>query len=766
MTNATDIERARIFVKGIVQGIGFRPFIYKLAFKHDLKGFVYNTSEGVIIEAEGHKGNIDRFYNEILTNAPPLSRIENSTISYFPPQGYTTFEIRSSISEEGKYQLISPDIATCKDCLYELTDPGNRRYYYPFTNCTNCGPRFTLIEDIPYDRPFTTMKSFTMCPNCRKEYENPDNRRFHAQPNACPVCGPQIELLDASGNRLPNSNVIKAAATLLTEGKIFAIKGLGGFQLACDATNESSVRELRLRKKRESRPFALMVANLDEAKKYCHLSSLEENLLVSAQSPIVLVQRKPDIPICRLVAPGIEYLGLMLPYTPLHHLLLREAKLPLIMTSGNISEEPIARDNSEALERLMGIADYFLVHNRDIYSRYDDSVTMIERKEVQLIRRARGYAPSPIKLNFQSKPVLACGADEKNSFCLTRDRYAFVSQHIGDLENLETLENYEKTIDLYEKLFRINPYIIASDLHPDYASTSYAHDLVSSNGNMKAVPVQHHHAHIVSCMADNSIDTPVIGIAFDGTGYGSDGHLWGGEFLFADYHGFERLGHLEYLPLPGGEKAIKKPYRTAIGYLYKILGDTALQTKYSFLKEISRNEIDLIRHQVRTGLNTPVTSSIGRLFDAVSSICGIRGIIDYDGQAAIELEMTAYGAVGSITKGYPFAIREQDGTYIISISELLTTLIEDVSKNASISLVAAKFHHSIASMIFEMVQLISNKTGVTQVALSGGVFQNRLLLRLVIPELEKAGFSVLTHRQVPCNDGGISLGQAVIANLL
>jgi hydrogenase maturation protein HypF len=764
MVTINDRELARIFVKGVVQGIGFRPFVYKLANKYGLKGLVYNTSEGVTIETEGNRTDINQFYTELLTDPPPLARIENSSISLLPIKGYTKFEIQPSVPEPGKYQLISPDIATCDNCVTELTDPCDRRYRYPFINCTNCGPRFTIIEDIPYDRPFTTMKSFKMCEDCRKEYEDPCNRRFHAEPIACPRCGPQLELLDACGNRIIATDVIKSSASLLKEGKILAIKGLGGFQLACDATNESSVNLLRLRKKRVSRPFALMVNNIDEAKQYCDISSLEEKLLKSSQSPIVLVRRKPCTLVCGSVAPGIVYLGLLLPYTPLHYLLLRDVKLPLVMTSGNISEEPISRDNSEALVHLKGIADYFLIHNRDIYARYDDSVTMIERKEVQVIRRARGYAPFPVRLNFQSKQILACGADEKNSFCLTRDNYAFVSQHIGDLDNLETLDSLETTIALYRKLFRIEPEIIACDLHPDYASTRYATALASQKDGLQLVPVQHHHSHIVSCMVDNAIDTPVIGVAFDGTGFGSDGHLWGGEFLLADYKGFQRLGHLEYLPLPGGELAIKKPYRTALAYNLKLLGKSSLNNMLPLLEDIPESEINMIEHQIRTGLNTPETSSIGRLFDAVSAFCGIRKLIDYDGQAAIELEMAAYEASESTTESYPFTIKEEGGTYIIHILELISSLISDISKGRSKSFIAAKFHLGIAGMIYEMCEHIGKKTGVKQVALSGGVFQNRLLLRLVIPILEKAHFIVFTHKQVPCNDGGIPLGQAVIAN--
>jgi hydrogenase maturation protein HypF len=609
------------------------------------------------------------------------------------------------------------------------------------------------------------MRSFQMCPDCQAEYDNPLDRRFHAQPNACPKCGPGLELLDAKGNHVETSDVIAAASQLLKDGKILAIKGLGGFLLACDATSEKAVELLRQRKRRPFRPLAIMVADMEEAKRHCYISEAEEKLLTSRQSPIVLIWWKPESTVCQAVAPNLKYLGVMLPYTPLHHLLLRGVGLPLVMTSGNISEEPIAKDNDEAIRRLSGIADYFLVHNRDIYARYDDSVTVIERGEVQLTRRARSYAPYPIHLPFTAKQVLGCGAEEKNTFCLTKDSYAFISQHIGDMENLETLENFQNTLALYKKLFRIEPEIIAYDLHPEYLSTKYALELGSQFSHLKLVPVQHHHAHIVACMVDNKVETPVIGVALDGTGYGSDGRIWGSEFLVADYKGFQRMGHLEYLPLPGGAAAIKRPYRTAIGYLIKLLGEDSISPKLAFLKQVDAVEIGLIKRQIQTGLNSPLASSLGRLFDAVSALLGVRGEIDYEGQAAVELEMAAYDDCDRVgNKGYPYSILEQDGVNVIQLKELLSAIIEDLYQGVSKATISARFHNTIARMICEMCQLIAKKTGINQVALSGGVFQNRLLLRKAIPLLESAGFSALTHKQVPCNDGGISLGQAAIAN--
>jgi len=765
MSKVGTVELVRISARGVVQGVGFRPFVYQLATKHNLKGWVCNTSEDVKIEIQGESKDLKLFLSELQNSAPPLAHIENVSVTYHSPTDYTSFEIRHSITEEGKYQLVSPDIATCPECLREIFSPEDRRYHYPFTNCTNCGPRFTIIEDIPYDRPKTTMSSFIMCPDCQAEYDNPLDRRFHAQPNACPKCGPRLELLDTRGNNVETSDVIASASQLLKDGKILAIKGLGGFLLACDATSEKAVKLLRQRKRRPFKPLAIMVADMEEARRHCYISEAEEQLLTSAQSPIVLMPWKPESTVCPAVAPNLKYLGVMLPYTPLHHILLREVGLPLVMTSGNISEEPIAKDNDEAIRRLSGIADYFLVHNRDIYARYDDSVTVIERDEAQLTRRARSYAPYPIKLSFTAKQVLGCGAEEKNNFCLTKDNYAFVSQHIGDMENLETLELFQNTLALYKKLFRIEPEIAAYDLHPEYLSTKYALELGNQFSHLKLVPVQHHHAHIASCMVDNKVKSPVIGVALDGTGYGSDGRIWGGEFLVADYKGFQRMGHLEYLPLPGGAAAIKRPYRTAIGYLLTLLGDDSISPKLAFLKQVDAVEIELIKRQIQTGLNSPLASSMGRLFDTVSALLGIRGEIDYEGQAAVELEMAAYDAVDKVgNDSYPYSIIEHDGTNIIQLKELLSAIVGDLYNGVSKATISARFHNTVARMICEMCQLIAKSTGINQVALSGGVFQNRLLLRKVVPLLEPADFSVLTHKQVPCNDGGISLGQAVIAN--
>jgi len=765
MSKATkqSLKLAHISVRGIVQGVGFRPFVYSLATKHNLKGWVYNTSEDVKIEVEGEAAAIEQFERELQTKAPPLAHIEGVTINYHPPLGYKSFEIRHSQALEGKYQLISPDVATCQSCLSELLDFEDRRYCYPFTNCTNCGPRFTIIEDMPYDRPKTTMRYFQMCPQCQAEYDNPLDRRFHAQPNACPKCGPKIELVDNQGNHITESNPIAAVSQFLKEGKIVAIKGLGGFLLACDATRDTVIKTLRQRKKRSSKPFAIMVSDTDEAKKHCYVSPQEEKLLTSPQSPIVLMSWKEDSSVSQELAPNLQYLGIMLPYTPLHHVLLRDTGLPLVMTSGNLSEEPIAKDNDEALRRLSGIADYFLIHNRDIYSRYDDSVAIVERGTIQLMRRARSYAPYPIHLTFKAKQVLACGAEEKNTFCLTKDNYAFLSQHIGDMENMETLEHFDSTISLYKRLFRIEPEIIAHDLHPDYLATKYAQEL--GEFGIKLVPVQHHHAHIASCMADNGLEAPVIGVAFDGTGMGADGNIWGGEFLIADSRNFSRVGHLEYLPLPGGGAAIKRPCRTAISYILTLLGENTLNQELPLVREVDEIEIEIIKRQIERKFNSPLTSSMGRLFDAISALLGIRSEIDYEGQAAIELEMAAYEEdYADAQEGYSYHIIEDKGIRIVQLRDLVSAIIEDLHQGIPKGRISVKFHNAMAQMTNEMCHLIANETGISQVALSGGVFQNRLLSGKTLEILESSGFQVFTHKQVPCNDGGISLGQAVIAN--
>jgi hydrogenase maturation protein HypF len=760
LSDRRTISLKKIHVTGVVQGVGFRPFVYQLALRCGLGGWVRNTSAGVDIEVEGPLQGLQQFLTALEGEAPPMAHIEAVSVTDHPPNGYQRFEIRESLAQEGRYQLISPDVATCDDCLKELFDSQDRRYRYPFTNCTNCGPRFTIIADVPYDRPRTTMRDFVMCPQCQAEYDNPLDRRFHAQPNACPACGPHLSLTDSSGTRLAVDDEMATAVRLLHEGQILALKGLGGFHLACDATSEEAVRRLRQAKRRPTKPMAVMIATMEEVRAHCRVSSGEEELLTSPRRPIVLLEWKEDSTVSPLVAPGNRYLGVMLPYTPLHHVLLREVERPLVMTSGNRSEEPIAIENEEAVQRLQGIADYFLTHNREIYARYDDSVCMVIGGRAQPLRRSRGYAPFPIRLPFKARQVLACGTELKNTFCATKDEYAFLSQHIGDMENLETLTHFETSIELYQRLFRIEPEIVAHDMHPDYLTTRYALGL---GGSLQLVPVQHHHAHIVSCMVDNAIQGEVVGVALDGTGYGTDGQIWGGEFLVADYGSFRRWGHLECVAMPGGEAAIRKPYRMAIGHLYSLLGDEGLDAARSFMGGLNEREVSTVKQQIDRGINTPLTSSCGRLFDAVAALLGFLGPVSYEGEAAVELEMLA--GDGHDGSAYRFSILERDGARVVQLAELWRGILDDLRLRVPASVIALKFHNTLVQMVVETCLGVARDTGLQRVALSGGCFQNRLLLTRTVDALRLAGFAVLTHSQVPCNDGGVSLGQAAVANL-
>jgi hydrogenase maturation protein HypF len=737
-----------------VQGVGFRPFVYRLATENRLKGFVFNVSSGVEIHVQGSLDNIDHFLRRLKTEAPPIAHIASLEITEDTPKGYAGFEIKQSEKDEG-YQLISPDIATCPECLKELFDPSDRRYRYPFINCTNCGPRFTIIKDIPYDRPLTTMSAFTMCSKCQAEYENPLDRRFHAQPNACPVCGPKVWLTDHRGKLVPCADVIRHASSLLSEGKIVALKGLGGFLLACDATNPAAVSALRERKARRDKPFAVMVKDLDHLAKLCFFDSSEASLLTSPRAPIVLLRRKPGSGIAPEVAPKNNYLGVMLPYTPIHHLLMSDAGKRLVMTSGNLSEEPIAGDNEEAMQRLSNLTDYFLFHDRDIHSRYDDSVIFANGGQAQPIRRARSLAPYPIKLPMKSIPVLATGAQEKSTFCLARDHYGFLSQHIGDLDNIETIQHFEETIDLYKRLFRVEPAAIAHDMHPDYLSTGYA---LRHKDQLPLIAVQHHHAHVASCMADNEIMGEVIGIAFDGSGFGPDGTVWGGEFLVADYAQYKRFGHFEQLPMPGGELAIRKPYRLAIAYLKSLLGSLPA---LPFMKGLSSSEVNMVLQQLERKINAPLTSSCGRLFDVVSALLGVCQTITFEGQAAIELEMRS--ASSGSDDVFPYYVERIDGVWQVHLKPMFERIVKHLIEGASVAGIAETFHTTIASIAASVVSLISQETGIGDVVLSGGCFQNRLLLTKTIASLTKTGVRVFIHKKIPCNDGGISLGQAAIA---
>ncbi|MCL1885667.1 MAG: carbamoyltransferase HypF [Dehalococcoidia bacterium] len=761
--NNSDIEHYSIRVFGVVQGVGFRPFIYQLASVHNLKGWVRNTSGFVEIDIEGTSADASAFIRSIRVHAPRAAYIENIESQALEQiAGYTYFEIKGSRHHTGEYQLVSPDLATCPECICDIFDASNRRFGYPFTNCTNCGPRFTIIRDIPYDRQLTTMDCFTMCPDCKAEYDNPQDRRFHAQPNACRICGPQLELVQNDGQLISCADPLDEAARLLRHGKIVAIKGLGGFLLACDATNDSVVGELRQRKQRPAKPFAVMLPNVAAARRYCIVSAEEEELLTSAQSPIVLLKLLPDTDLSQNIAPSLKYLGVLLPYTPLHHLLMRRTGLPLVMTSGNLSEEPIACDNDEAMERLGYIADYFLRHDRGIHVRYDDSVAMVVDKEPCLVRRARGYAPYPVQLPFDAKePLLACGADMKGAFCLVRGHHAFISQHIGDMENAETLRNFDDTVDIYKKLFRIDPRVIACDAHPDYFSTRYAQRLSQEDSSLQLLQVQHHHAHVASCMAENAVMQPVIGVALDGTGYGTDGNIWGGEFLLADYGKCERLAHFEYVPLPGGDASTRRPLRIAASYIHSLLGDEALKSS-GLVGRLPKAELDLLCQQIERNINAPLTSSCGRLFDAVSAVIGTCESINYEAQAAIELEMAATD-VPSSTRRYPMEFVQHDGMGIIRFGELFGAILKDIRSHVGQAEIAACFHASLTDTIVDTCRVFSRRSGVNTIALCGGVFQNRLLLQMAMRKLRRAGLHVITHKRVPTNDGGIALGQAAIA---
>jgi hydrogenase maturation protein HypF len=752
--------RTQISIKGIVQGVGFRPFIYNLARKYELKGYVLNNTSGVNIEVEGESSVIDEFIQKVKTEPPPQAVIFEMHSQNIEPLGYEDFTIRKSDDREEKFVPISPEIATCKDCLKELFDPSDHRYRYPFINCTNCGPRFTIVKDIPYDRKFTTMAPFIMCEKCQREYDDPGDRRFHAQPNACPKCGPKLSLLDDKGGEINVPDVITEVCRLLKDGKIIAVKGLGGYHLACDAMNKDAVSTLRSRKFREHKPFALMVKDVETAKTLCYVNGDEEKLLKGTIRPIVLLRKRPDCPVAESVAPHQEYHGVMLPYTPLHHVLMAESGLVLVMTSGNISSEPIVYHDDEAFERLSRIPDYFLVHDREIHIRTDDSVSRVWHGKEVVLRRSRGYCPFPLLLPFQfEEQILACGAELKNTFCLTRGNYAFMSHHIGDLENLETLTSFEQGIEHFKRIFYIDPAYVAYDLHPDYLSTKYA---LSVNGVPK-IGIQHHHAHIASCMCDNGIDGEVIGISFDGTGYGTDEKIWGGEFLVCDYGGFERVAHLEYVPLPGGEKAIKEPWRMAASFLDRIYGESMFELGIDFVKSLDRKKWTIIKKMIDKGLNSPLTSSSGRLFDAVSALVGVRQEVYYEGQAAIELEMAADKDEEGF---YSYDLEELGNGSQVMLEPIIRGVVSDISEGVSVPTIAGKFHNTMAKIILNICIRVRKASGIEKVALSGGVFQNTLLLNKTFTLLDGSGFKVYTQHRVPPNDGGIALGQAVIANEL
>lgn len=726
-----------------MQGVGFRPFVYGLAGRIGVSGLVGNDTHGVFVEVEGTVAQVEAFLAGLAEQAPPLAEVERITTTPVAATGADGFSIVASDAGGERRALVSADSATCDDCLRELFDPADRRYGYPFVNCTNCGPRFTIVRDVPYDRPLTTMAGFAMCPACAAEYHDPADRRFHAQPTCCPRCGPQLRLVGGDGEP------VAVAAALLRAGKVLAVKGIGGFHLAVLASHEGAAATLRGRKHREDKPFAVMVSDVDEAALVAELDPAAVDLLTSRRRPIVLLDRRAGAPVARSVAPGNRQLGVMLPYSPLHHLLLRAVGAPIVLTSGNVSDEPIAYQDDDARQRLAGIADAVLTHDRAIHIRTDDSVVRPFRGKATVLRRSRGYVPEPVPIRWPvRRPVLACGAELKNTFCLAKDRHAFLSHHIGDLENYETLRSYVDGIEHFRRLFDIEPELVAHDLHPEYLSTKHAKGLTG----VEMVGVQHHHAHIASCLADNGEPGPVIGVAFDGLGYGLDGTIWGGEFLLADLAGFERLAHLAPVPLPGGTAAIKQPWRMAAAYLDAAYGDDLPED----LDVVRRNESSWrpVLAIARNNLNSPLTSSAGRLFDAVSALLGVRDTINYEGQAAVELEQLADPAERS---AYPASVGEM-GT------DLVRAAAEDLRAGVARPVIAARFHNGVVDAVARVCAGLRDRTGVATVALSGGVFQNLLLLSGCVDRLRDNGFRVLTHSRVPTNDGGISLGQAVVAS--
>ncbi|MDQ3469407.1 MAG: carbamoyltransferase HypF [Actinomycetota bacterium] len=733
--------RVRLTLQGIVQGVGFRPHVHALAAEHGVAGFVTNTAAGVVVEAEGRRAVIDAFAAAVVERAPPLAVVESCSTEALPVTGDSTFEIRASVGGAAA-TLVSPDVATCTDCLRELADPGDRRFRYPFTNCTNCGPRYTIVTAIPYDRPNTTMAAFAMCAACRREYEDPGDRRFHAQPLCCPDCGPR---LDAS---------IDDIAVALRSGEIVAVKGLGGYHLAVVASSEAAVARLRARKHRDDKPFAVTAADVEAVSALCVVDEAAEELLSSAARPIVLLPRRDGAAVASSVAPKMRELGVMLPYTPLHHLLLTAVGEPIVLTSGNVSDEPIAYRDDDAGRRLRPIADRLLTHDRAIHIRVEDSVARVVDSAPYLLRRSRGYAPAPIAVPWESpQAVLACGAELKSTIALAAGRRVFVSHHLGDLKNFAAYQSFVEAIGHLGRLFAITPQVVAHDLHPDYLSTTHALELADAM-NLPAVGVQHHHAHVASCLADNGRQDRVIGVAFDGTGYGTDATIWGGEFLVADLAGFERCAWLAPVALPGGDAATDEPWRIAASYL-DVLGEAGAAPEE--LTDAAGGRWDDVLAIARAGVNSPLTSSVGRLFDAVAAVIGLRHHVTYEGQAAIELE----AAVDPTELGvYPVTADGQT----LGGAELVAAALVDHRAGVAPGVIAARFHRGLAQGVVAMCTQIGRQRGLATVALSGGVFANVCLLGLVTRGLGDAGFEVLRHRRVPCNDGGISLGQAVVAS--
>lgn len=752
------LTRKRIEVQGIVQGVGFRPYVFRLAVEVGLHGHVSNTAAGATIEVEGSAAAVDDFLRRLPAELPPLAFFTRMEVAAVDPSGEAGFKILPSRRDARASALIAADVATCSDCLRELLDPADRRFGYPFINCTNCGPRFTIVKDIPYDRPATSMASFPMCAQCQREYDDPLNRRFHAQPNACWQCGPQTELWDAAGNIIATNDPVAAAASAIAHGRIMAVKGLGGFHLAANALDEDAICRLRGRKGRAEKPFAVMVRDLATAGQFCQLDELSRQALVSAQRPIVLLPRSASSAIAEAVAPGNRYLGLFLPYTPIHHLLLAGGGLrAMVMTSANLSEEPIAIDNLEAAARLRGLCDGFLVHNRDILLRCDDSVVTVFAGGRRHLRRSRGFVPVPVSLHRELPAVLAVGGELKNTVCVVRGSHVFLSQHIGDLEGFEARGFLLEAVSHLKKVLEFSPAIIAHDLHPDYFPTRWA---LQQTGVIHE-GVQHHHAHIASCMAEHHLEGRVIGIACDGTGYGTDGKIWGGEVLLCDYLSFERAAHFAYVPLPGGEAAIHEPWRMAVSYVVHHFGRAALDLDLPFLRRLDPKKLNPLLTMIERRVNSPLTSSCGRLFDAVAALIGLRHTVTYEAQAAIELEMAMTDATAEpyridITSGDAFP-------WVIDTRVMFEQLIEDLRCGHPASTTSVRFHLGLVDVFARIACRLRERTQLNRVCLSGGTFQNRFLAEHLQRRLAEMEFAVELNSQVPAGDGGLSLGQAVVA---
>lgn len=753
-----ETTRRIIRVTGIVQGVGFRPFVYRQADRLRLRGWVRNTSGSVEIDVEGPEKAIDLFLLSIRSEAPTLARIETVTAIHADPAGHTSFSIVESSAPASAEVAIPADVCTCDDCFQELDDDRDRRYAYPFTNCTNCGPRFTIIRRLPYDRPNTTMSAFPMCDDCSAEYRNPENRRFHTEPIACPSCGPSV-WVERNG-QADHHAPFEVAGSLIREGRIVAVKGLGGFHLACDACNDDAVRLLRSRKGRGKKPFAVMVKDDREAQRLCFLDASARSLLLSAQRPIVVARRKPGTDISESVAPNNNYLGLMLPYTPLHKLLFDHAAPALVMTSGNLAEEPLEFTNAGARERLRELADAFLMHNRDIHVPCDDSVVKpLPDGTVTVMRRSRGYVPGFVEIPPTPGCILGVGGEQKNTFCLAWDTKALTSQHIGDLNDEETFAYYEYAIDHFRALTGRTPEVIGHDLHPSYLSTQYA----GSQTGVKLLGVQHHHAHIAACLAENGRTDRCIGLALDGTGFGTDGTIWGGEILIADFAGFERVGHLGLVRMPGGEAAIRDPRRMAMAYLYSAYGDGFLKVAEELDLVFSDLDIRIMSHQMREGLNSPLTSSAGRLCDAVAAAIGVCRERTYEGQPAVELEMKCDPTEDG---SYAYRIDKTGGALSLDCALLFRQAVNDRISGVDVSAISARFHNGLVSMLAAACDMVRASSGLNAVALSGGVFQNEVICVSLVNRLTESGFEVLRHICMPPNDACISLGQVVVASAL